>query len=521
VEEGKGEIRGVMTSEELRVLDENSAWLGVTASFLMEAAGEAVARELSSRVRPGSQVLILCGSGNNGGDGLVAARRLSSMGYRVTVALTSRGDELTGAPREKFLMLSRLFLTKLVERADPSSVQPLLEKSDAVIVALVGTGVKGPLREPILSLVKLVNDSRAFKLAVDLPAGVDPDTGEVKGTCLQADLVVTMHAPKPALLKGGWKYVVADIGIPREAELLAGPGDVRAALHKRRSTAKKGESGKLLVIGGGKDYSGAPSLAALAAMRMGVDLVAVATPESVAGTVRSYSPAMIVHPLPGDYLSGECIQSISSLTRRYDAFVFGMGLGRERETLDAVPRLISLLRETGKPFLVDADALHALPKPTGGVLTPHAGEFEAMTGAAPTPEPEGGSPTDEAMAKRVSEVMKAASEFGSVILLKGKYDVISDGQRYKLDGTGNPGMAVGGVGDVLSGVIGAFLSWRNEPFKAAVAGSFVTGVSGDMAAAKKGYHIMATDVIEEIPNAFAQYWPGYRRSSTGKRRRAR
>ncbi|MFQ1020902.1 NAD(P)H-hydrate dehydratase [Tardisphaera saccharovorans] len=502
--------RSPMSVEELRVLDLNAAWLGLSPSLLMEAAGEAVARELAARVKEGSSVLVLCGSGNNGGDGLVAARRLSAMGYDVTVGLTSRAEELSGPPKEKFELLSRLYTVKVFERADAETVKRLISSAQAVIVALVGTGVKGPLREPLRSIVMVVNASNAFKLAVDVPAGIDPDSGEDGDVTLKADLTVTMHAPKLGFGRHRLNYVVADIGIPREAETLVGPGDVFVALRARKPTAKKGDMGKLLVIGGGRYYTGAPALAALGAMRTGVDLVAVATPECAAPTIRSYSPAIIVHPLKGEVLTEESVSELLPLIARYDAVVFGMGIGREPETMGAVPKIIKELKRLEKPYLIDADALHALPENPGGVLTPHAGEFAAMTGSKPSEEPDRGADFERLMAVRVNDVMKASLRLGSVILLKGKYDVITDGKRYKLDGTGNPGMAVGGVGDVLSGVIGAFLSWKNEPFRATCAGSFVTGVAGDIAALRKGYHLLATDVIDSIPDAFSKYWPGYR-----------
>ncbi|WP_449462419.1 NAD(P)H-hydrate dehydratase [Tardisphaera miroshnichenkoae] len=508
--------RSPMGVEELRAIDLNAAWLGLSPSLLMEAAGEAVARELAARVKPGSSVLVLCGSGNNGGDGLVAARRLSAIGYDVTVGLTGKAEELSGPPKEKLELLSQLYTVKVLERVDAEAVRRLLASAQAVIVALVGTGVKGPLREPIRSIVVAVNASKAFKLAVDVPAGIDPDTGEGGDVSLRADLTVTMHAPKLGFARRRLNYAVADIGIPREAETLVGPGDVSMALRARKPTAKKGDMGKLLVIGGGKYYTGAPALAALGAMRTGVDLVAVATPESAAATIRSYSPAIIVHPLKGDVLSEESVSELSPIITRYDAVVFGMGIGREPETMDAVPKIVSELKKLGKPYLIDADALHALPESPGGVLTPHAGEFAAMTGSKPSEEPDRGPEFERLMTARVNDVVRASLKLGSVILLKGKYDVITDGKRYKLDGTGNPGMAVGGVGDVLSGVIGAFLSWKNEPFRAACAGSFVTGVAGDIAASKKGYHLLATDVIDSIPDAFSKYWPGYRFLPPGK-----
>jgi len=495
-----------MKVSEIRALERNAIWLGLSESEMMEQAGRGVAEAVQGVCKPDSPVVVLCGTGHNGGDGMVAARLLSSAGFEVRVGLLGKSQDLKPPMSDKFGLLKKMATVTVVESLNDDVARKLVEDAGCIVVALVGTGVKGPLREPLKTVVHTVNEQAAFKVAVDVPPGIDPDTGAKDEVSLRADLVVAIHARKP-YLSSGLNHVVVPIGIPREAALLVGPGDAAPLIHRRKSTDRKGMAGKVLVIGGSREFSGAPALAALGAMRTGCDLAVVASPEAAAPTIRSYSPALIVHPLPGDHLDHRGIEDLVPRLPSYDSFVVGMGLGRDEETMEAVTELVAQLKETRKPFILDADALHALRGATqvGGVLTPHAGEFEALTGHPPPAEPpEGEADFWKKLSVRSSDVVKAARRLGSVVLLKGKFDVITDGNRLKLDGTGNPGMAVGGTGDVLSGVIGTFLAWGNDPFSAAVGGSFVVGSAGDLTSQNLGYHMLATDLIEQIPDVMRQ-----------------
>jgi NAD(P)H-hydrate epimerase len=366
-----------------------------------------------------------------------------------------------------------------------------------VIDALLGTGTKGTLRPPILQMVKQINAMDAFRVAVDVPTGIDADTGEVLGEAVKADLTITFHRSKSGLEKAKkyvGKLVVKDIGLPGEFERFAGPGDVLLATRDRPAESHKGDFGRLLVIGGSGTFSGAPTLVALGAMRTGVDLTYIAAPERTALAISSMSPDLITVKLEGDHLNQDNVSALETYVEKADAVVLGPGLGLHDETVKAVKALIKLVEDCRKPLLLDADGLKAfagfkrrLKVPS--VLTPHAGEYAILTGRK--------VPQD--FAAKIADVQKTATQLGAVILLKGAIDVISDGKRTKANFTGNPSMTVGGTGDVLSGIVGAFLAQKIDPFESAVAGAFVNGAAGDFVCEEKGYHMVATDLIEWIP----------------------
>jgi NAD(P)H-hydrate epimerase len=315
---------------------------------------------------------------------------------------------------------------------------------------------------------------------------------------------VTLHKPKTGLLKTAKDYVgeliTVDIGLPREAEAYAGPGDVYLARRPRPPSAHKGDFGRLVVIGGSETYVGAPAIAGLAALQTGVDLVYVAAPREVAYTISSMSPNLITVKLKGEHLVEEDVTVMEAFLERATAIILGPGLGLHSETVKAVGALLERRDVSNKPIILDADALKILgwmkkkPKIPSVVFTPHAGEYNILTGKTPLPELEA----------RAEQVRSSAQKLGGVILLKGPVDVISDGQRVKLNFTGNPGMTVGGTGDALTGVVGGWVAQGVELFEAAVAGAFVNGAAGDFVYARKGYHILPTDIIEELPHVIEE-----------------
>ena len=233
---------------------------------------------------------------------------------------------------------------------------------------------------------------------------------------------------------------------------------------------------------------------ALAALRTGVDLAYVAAPEKTAYTIASMSPDLITMKLEGEHLNPSDIPALKRYLETVNAVVLGPGLGLHTETREAVKLIVEAVEEAGKPLLLDADGLKAFAEFKKSlnmplVLTPHAGEYALLTGKQ--------LPMN--LKERVSDVQRTASELGAVILLKGATDIISDGKRFKLNFTGNPGMTVGGTGDVLSGIVGAFLAQQNDPFDSAVAGAFVNGAAGDFVFEEKGYHMVSTDLLDWIP----------------------
>jgi NAD(P)H-hydrate epimerase len=347
-----------ITSREMRALELNAEYFGVSRLQLMESAGHHVALEVSSRFKTDKSVAVFCGLGGNGGDGFVAARRLLSLGFKVKIVLAGRAREVS----------DRAALENLVAIQSLGERIPLYETYDSTLIpevtagividALLGTGTKGTLRPPILQMVKQINATNAFRVAVDVPTGIDADTGEVLGEAVKADLTITFHRSKSGLEKAKkyvGKLVVEDIGLPGEFERFAGPGDVLLTTRDRPAESHKGDFGRLLVIGGSGTFSGAPTLVALGAMRTGVDLTYIAAPERTALAISSMSPDLITIKLEGDHLNQDNVSALETYVEKTDAVVLGPGLGLHDETVKAVKALIKLVEDCRKPLLLDAD----------------------------------------------------------------------------------------------------------------------------------------------------------------------
>jgi hydroxyethylthiazole kinase-like uncharacterized protein yjeF len=464
----------------------------------MENAGRAVADEINARFGAGSSVVIYGGTGRNGGDGMVAARHLAGRGFDVFFKLVGSDDAISDSTTlHNWLALKTMSATVKIDYYRDSST--LSESnSEIVIDALLGTGVKGKLRQPILRAVEVINRSGGYKVAVDVPTGIDADTGEVLGEAVRANLTVTLHAMKKGFARAKdscGEIKVAGIGIPPEAAAFAGPGDVDAVVRSRSPEAHKGQFGRLLVIGGSEVFTGAPTLVALAAYRTGTDLVFLAAPEKTALAISAISPDLITIKLPGQNLAAQHLRILREQVEKANAVAIGPGLGLSKQTISAVRRIVALVLQLKKPLLLDADGLRALGAvrrkifDTSTVMTPHAGEFQSISGKPPSRD----------MKVRSNEVVGFASRSGGVVLLKGHTDVVSDGMQVKLNNTGNPGMTVGGTGDVLSGIVAGLLAQGVDGFRAAVAGAFINGAAGDLAEEQLGYHLTPTDLLEHIP----------------------
>jgi len=466
----------------------------------MENAGHAVSSEISSRFGVGSSAVVYCGMGRNGGDGMVVARHLAGQGFNVNLKLIGNSKMITDPiVIQNWLALKAMPISVNVEEYRDSSYISE-SSSDVVVDAVLGTGVKGKLRQPILRVVQAINRSRGFKVAVDVPTGVNSDTGEVLGDVVHANLTITFHAMKEGLVKAKdycGELKVAPIGIPPEASIFSGPGDVEAVRVHRSPEAHKGQFGRLLVIGGSETYSGAPALVALAAYRAGTDLVFVAAPEETAQAVAAFSPNLITIKLPGENLAPSHIRILSDQIANANAIVIGPGLGTSKASVSAVHKILLTIKSYNKPVLLDADGLRALGLVKkrffegSAVLTPHAGEFQVISGKSPSRD----------LTSCSNEVRSFAEKVGSIVLLKGHTDVISDGDRVKFNATGNPGMTVGGTGDILSGLVGGLMAQGVECYRAAVAGAFVNGCAGDLAQEQLGYHLTSTDLLDQIPTA--------------------
>lgn len=486
----------IISSREMRALEVNAEYFGISLLQLMENAGRNVAEEIISRFSKDQKVVIFCGLGGNGGDGFVAARHLLAEGFQVSIVLAGRGGDIRHeAAVKNWCVLQPLRGSIPIHEVTDSSTIPKVD-ADIVVDALLGTGTKGQLKPPIKQLVDYINGLAVFKIAVDVPTGIDSDTGDMLGNAVRADVTMTFYKSKPGLRAKKYvgELVVKGIGLPENLMMFTGPGDVFLAKKPRTSSAHKGDFGRLLVIGGSDVFSGAPALVSLAALRTGVDIVYLAAPAKTAYAVSSMSPDLITLKLKGDHLTVSSIEALQYYLESVDAVVMGPGLGLHAGTREFVKLCVETVENAGKPLLLDADGLKAFaefkrPLKVPLVLTPHAGEYKMLADRK----------LPESFEERVVEVQKTAVELKAVVLVKGQVDVVSDGKRVKTNFTGNPGMTVGGTGDVLSGVVGALLAQKADAFEAAVAGTFVNGAAGDFAAADTGFHMVASDLLKWIP----------------------
>lgn len=492
----------------MRSLELNAKYLGISHSLLMQIAGREVARVITDNedVKDKS-IVILSGLGGNGGDGIVAARYLDEAGAKVEVFLL--GHEKTISSEDTLMnwnILKNLKHISMSTLKTESAVKSCkaIGSADIILDGVMGFGLHSKLREPLLTAVKMINESEAIKYSIDMPTGIDSETGAIHGEAVVANHTISLHATKIGLTlaqKNAGKVHIVTIGIPREAASTCGPGDLSMFNQPRSSSAKKGDSGRILVIGGSDVYSGAPALAGMAALRTGSDLVSILAPEPVVSAIREYSPNLMVTSLGTQILQPEVVDTALDMVNGNDVIVFGPGLGTHPETFIAVNTLVKKIVETGKPLVLDADGLKAIAfsgiemNPDNVVLTPHWGELKILMNADL-----GDSKNQE---NRIKRSVDAAKQYNCIILLKGSVDVIAhpDGS-YKLNRTGVPAMTVGGTGDVLTGIIASLLSRGGNAFKAAAAGAFVSGLAGELATQELGDHLVATDCIEKIPEVF-------------------
>jgi len=456
-----------ISSRDMRVLDLNCEYFGLSRLQLMENAGRSVAEEIKKRFE-GGKVAIFAGTGNNGGDGFVCARHLE--GFEVEVYLVSREIRSEIARRN----------LEILERAG-YKIREIGETDAEVIVdALLGTGLKGRPRADYARAIEIINSTKAFKVAVDVPSGLDSDTGSYE-IAVKADLTVTFHKLKPGILKAKeicGEVVVKDIGIPRAFESLCGIGDV-VETYRRYSDAHKGMHGRVAVIGGG-EYTGAVAFASLACYHSGADIVITVVPENIKSVVASFSPNLIVRGLKGEKISLKNLGEAEEIVRKCDVAVIGMGVGENPEFKDFVEELL----KSCKKVVLDAEGITSeIPEKVEAILTPHRGELKKHLNAEP------------------EEVVSVANKIGAVILLKGKKDLITDGSRVKFNLTGNAGMTVGGTGDVLAGICGALLC-NDNAFNSACAAAFINGLAGDICLEKYGYNFTALHLVEHLPIAF-------------------
>lgn len=470
---------------EVKVLDINAEYSGVLPEKLMENAGRIVAAAVVDRFGDSKRICVVCGTGNNAGDGLVAARYLAEKNS-VYLAFIKGPEKLRTAVARRNFYRAKTLISGFI------SEQEELRDFDIIIDAMLGIGISGEVREPYLSWIDAVNTSGVPVVSVDIPSGLGTNRA------VKPALTVTFHDAKYGMTdKNCGEIIIADIQIPEEAIRYVGPGEF-VYYNTPSDNAHKGDSGKVLVIGGGP-YTGAPILSSMGAYRTGADLVYIASVENVVRAAADLIPELIGYSLPGKHIDMGHVGRILKLMQNADSVVLGPGMGREPGTIQVVQALIRAALRV--PVVIDADGLFALSTMDEflsgslrlkGVITPHRGEFVRLHPI------KGKSPSEE-------DVRELARKTGMTVLLKGKEDIISDGERTKLNRTGNPAMTVGGTGDVLAGITGALLARGLSPFDAARLAAFISGSAGDMAFSEKSYGLLASDVVEQIPFILKKY----------------
>lgn len=503
----------IVSAAEMRAIDAATAAGGTPFLQLMENGGKAVADHILTDFSDAERICVLCGKGNNGGDGFVVARRLATAGKKVKVYLLARPEEVKGDAAETFTRLEEVPTAVYKEKELPK-----LSGYDLIVDALLGTGARVPLEGLYAAAVHSINTSGLPVVSVDIPTGADSDAESASpgAPVVNASTIVTFTALKPAHVFqfGNVRTVVRGIGSTEE---IVGdhakrdfhhitPWDLERVLAPRKADGHKGDYGHVLVLGGSPGKAGAPAMAAMAALRCGAGLVTVAAPKSIQPTVASFSPELMTVAMMESDIGVFNILGLESLRKSgiasgKDAIVIGPGLSRDKE---AAQFARSAIDKTEVPVVLDADGLNAYEGRVQElnmrnlnrvlVLTPHPGEMARLLGTT----------TDKVQADREGTARKFAVDHHCYVVLKGHHTLVAEPSgKLWINTNGNPGMATGGSGDILTGMIAAMLAQHKDaPAEAVIAAVYLHGLAGDIARDEMGEVSMtATDLLMALPHA--------------------
>ncbi|MFW6237651.1 MAG: NAD(P)H-hydrate dehydratase [Halanaerobiales bacterium] len=502
----------LLRPEEMARVDKYTIDSGFPEILLMEAAGRGVSEMAAEKTKHGAKVVVVAGSGNNGGDGFVSARFLAMWGREVTVVLAGDPEGIEGVAKTNLeLIKNRKVQILTFSDVREKEIKKVLVESDLIIDALLGTGLEGEVRGSYAKLIELINSTLPPVLAVDIPSGLDGKTGEVHGRTVKADLTATMAYMKIGLcVYPGRKYCgeisVVDIGMTNKAlepvncdTFMLGEEEAATLLPGRSVTGHKGTFGRVTIVGGSRGLTGAPLLAGRAALRAGAGLVKLAVPEEIKSEVAGGTPELILTGL--ENTKEGIIRSIgpvfSYLQEESDAIVAGPGMGCSPEVTGIISKLI---KECNTPLILDADGINAInnlnmffSREAPLILTPHPGEMARMLGKE----------IKDIQNNRMELARNFAREYDIVLVLKGAATVVAlPGGDLYVNPTGNEGMATAGSGDVLTGIIAALCGQGVEPEKAAVLGTYLHGLAGDLAVERVGSRgLIASDIIEGLIDA--------------------
>jgi NAD(P)H-hydrate epimerase len=506
--------------------DYNCEDLGLSRLCLMENAGKSLSDEIATlstfTFSKPVKIVVFVGSGGNGGDGFVAARHLLNRGFEVEIYMLSDRIKSSDSQRNLNILknmtpkLSRLNITYI---EDINQLEQLeIAKSDSfsdfiIIDAILGTGIKGKLKPKVKRAIEIINDSNGLKVSVDVPSGLDSETGEVFDLSVKANYTVSFHKIKSGVkladeeIVGG--IITCDIGIPIEAELFLGSGDLKRIKH-RLEYSHKGQNGELLIIGGNKDYAGAPSIAGLSALSTGSDIVYIGTSEVNSEAIKSYSPDFIVKSLKGDFLNLNNQEEILELAKRVDSILIGPGAGLEEETKKLLNILVNKIE---KPMVIDADGLklidlNLIKNKENLIITPHFNEFktffksiiekENMTHEIDNLNLKFDNLDYNQIHEKIAILQKITKNIKGTTVLKGKYDLIFQNNKFRLNKSGNPAMTVGGTGDSLAGIAASLQSQGLSSFESAGLATYLNGKAGEAAYEKYGDGLKASNLSEFI-----------------------
>ncbi len=504
----------IVTAAEMRAIDRaTNERFGVPSLTLMENAGAAVADYALSHYASAERIVVLCGKGNNGGDGFVAARRLHQVGKKVEVILLANPDELRGDAAMMFGELSVPAIPVLSSEELRSDRVQVALHADLYLDAILGTGFKPPVSGLYGDAIAIMNASELPVIAVDIPSGADADGMTAQtGIIARADAIVTFTAPRPAhvfsLLTAG-ETAVAAIGSPEEAIVSAlqlnviTPRYLARLIGPRPAESNKGSYGHVLVVGGSRGKAGAAAMAGISVLRAGAGLSTVATAESVLSTVAGFHPELMTEPLPetdAGTISTDAQDRIEGLAKGKSVLAIGPGISRHRKTSELVCNLVAKIQ---LPMVVDADGLNAFEgrtKELNGkgrtlVITPHPGEMARLAGLS----------IPDVQKDRLGVARKFAREHELIVVLKGHRTLVvrPDGEAW-VNTTGNPGMATGGTGDILTGITAGMIAQHTkDAFAAVLAAVHLHGLAGDVMRESVGERsLVATDLLQGLPEAF-------------------
>lgn len=503
----------IVSAAEMRAIDRaTTEEFGIPSLTLMENAGTAVADFIAKEFPDAERIAVVCGKGNNGGDGFVAARKVLELGREVTVVLLANSAEIKGDAAE---MLTKLAQPPQSVRSKDELTRIQLSEFDLIVDAILGTGFHPPADGSYSAAIQAINESGTPVVSVDIPSGAEADAEKsaARGSFVRADAIVTFTALKPAHV---FQFPevhteVRQIGTPERAVIsennlhVIAPADFQHLLRQRNPDSNKGRFGHVLVIGGSSGKAGAPAMCGMAVLRSGAGLVTMATPKSGQQTVSSFSPELMTEGLPesehGNF-SMQAIDRLEDLLQGKSVVAMGPGASRNPE---AAQFIRACMDKIALPLVLDADGLNAFEgkadllrgerKKRTLILTPHPGEMARLTGLT----------VERVQADRIGVARKFAREHGAWVVLKGYRTVIAEPEgKVWINTTGNPGMATGGTGDILTGVIAGLIAQHPDDIAAAViAAVHIHGMAGDLARDEMGEISMtATDMLIALPVAF-------------------